>query len=201
MLLVTILATGISAVTFRKKVNFEQKYTLGESISLNPPVFQCTEIATNVEYECKFLEPIDIEDPKQLPTETAILKEINDSVNPQKELFVELHEYLYMDREFSKLPEQLRNTEKLKQIYSDEAPRRFKNFIPKLNRNYLQFHVEVMKSYNGGDWVNGLDFIRQTQSPELVTTSYKILENLTKAIKFLYDIGYSQSDIKRNYYI
>lgn len=186
-MLITVLVAGISAVSAASNGNlarrdsttsFFDKYRLGDEIEGQGTAFKCTEINTKTQYICKF------KDTMQLPTEISILTAIHNSPDQRKELFIEMKEYSLIDHDYATLPQELRDSRILQHNYPEATPYNVK------------FYVEVLHYYD--DFVDGFDYLKIRNShPE--TNSMIIFKQLVLGIQFLYELGYSHSDIKSNF--
>lgn len=148
--------------------SFEDKYILGKQIDGKEPIFRCAELSTHIQYVCKFPSMNQIIN--HLPAEVAVHEVLNDTSEPEKSLFVEMHEYFIVDRIFSQLPAAKRESKKQ--------------------------YVEVIKFYDG-NWYNGAKYVRRIleRSEQDVV---KILKQIVSGIKYLYKLGFYHLDIKRN---
>lgn len=166
--------------------SFEAKYELGVPIMKPSPVFKCSERETGTQYVCKFprLKPLI----NKLPAEITVLETIKQSDGPQKDLFVQMHEYFHVEYELSTVPQVLKDSVYFKANLKEPFPEK------------LKIYVEVLDLYDA-KWVDGFDYIHSSHVHRTEEHATTIFKKLVSGIHYLQSLGYSHGDINRNYHI
>lgn len=160
--------------------SFEEVYRVDFQIFKPSAAFICTELETKMPYVCKFSKADKLK--RHLPIEITVLEAIQKSREQEKILFIEMHEYFYLNESLNNI---FNGLEKEFSFFNDSDP------------ETTDFYVVVLEFY-GEKWTDGSNYLIAENMNISEKNVMKIFKSLVIGIKYLHSLGYSHSDIKRN---